>query len=821
MSRAAKTIALLADTLNSEYTQLLATAVSQEADRRGLAVLTFAGGRLGAPVTLESAQNRLFDLVTSRRVDGVISLSATLGHFVGTEGLDEFLARFRNVATCSVGLAVPNVPSLVVDNTSGMAQAVKHLVEYHDRKRIAFIAGPQASPESRQRLEGYRQVLAANHIAFDEALIEHGEFTLPSGRAAMRRLMARNVPFDAVVAANDYMALATIEVLRSAGLRVPDDISVSGFDDVNAAACATPSLTSLRQPLWQLGSQAVKTLVDVWEGTTVPSCTSTPLTLIIRESCGCQHCVPPTESRKRRDSLLEDLLKRHNEQIQMRLKPLVQVPNEALGAWPQRILNAVVEELDSPGSFLPAFDNLLADAHHVGVNLSEFQRVITELRRSLQMLEEQGEGAIPEHLWHQARIQCCDRAVQMLGRRRIEEQQTIALLGRSGERLATSLSIPRLREVLSNEFPALGIQSAAVSLTPSSYSPEELTPLLLLRDGSPLEPPPGNIPACALAPDEVFEATHSNPSPHRVTLPLTFEADFLGVAVLDTQCITSLYSAIRQQMGAAFKGAYLHRQVIEQIAVRERFERERLLEAARLASELQTSLNPINPSVTGLEIAAKLIPAAESGGDYYDVLCNATGAWLGIGDVTGHGLNAGLIMLMMQSMIGSLVHLNPDMSPADVIIAVNRALHQGIRERLKRDDHSTLLLLKYTADGSFTYAGAHEPAIVYRAASDTCELLEPDGFWVGAIPDITPQTRDASFQLKDGDLLVLYTDGLVEPRNAHNEQFGVERLTEHLRRCAKLPVNEVLERLLEAAKEWSYDWTDDVTLMVVRYRPTS
>jgi sigma-B regulation protein RsbU (phosphoserine phosphatase) len=819
-SKPAKTIALLTDTLNSEYTQLLATAVSQEADRRGLAVITFAGGRLGAPVTLEAAQNRVFDLVTSQRVDGVISLSATLGHFVGTEGLGDFLNRFHDIPTCSVGLAIPNVPSLVVDNTSGMAQAVKHLVEYHDRKRIAFIAGPEASPESRQRLAGYRQVLEDNGIPFDEALIEHGEFTMPSGRAAMRRLMARKVPFDAVVAANDYMALATIEVLRSAGLRVPEDISVSGFDDVNAAACATPSLTSLRQPLWQLGGQAVKTLVDVWEGGEVPPCTNTPLTLIVRESCGCQHCVPPTESRKRRDSLLEDLLRRHNEQIQMRLKPLVQVPNEALGAWPQRIMDAVAEELESPGKFLPAFDHLLADAQHVGVNLSEFQRVITELRRSLQMLEEQGEGAIPEHLWHQARIQCCDRAVQMLGRRRIEEQQTIALLGRSGERLATSLSIPRLREVLSNEFPALGIQAAAVSLTYAT-SPEELTPLLLLRDGSPLEPPTDYIPAIDLAPDEVFETTHDNPSPHRVTLPLTFEAEFLGVAVLDTQCITSLYSALRQQMGAAFKGAYLHRQVIEQIAVRERFERERLLEAARLASELQTSLTPVNPAIPGLEIAARLMPAAESGGDYYDVLDTASGAWLGIGDVTGHGLNAGIIMLMLQSMVGSLVHLNPDMPPADVVIAVNRALYQGIRERLKRDDHATLLLLKYTPDGKCVFAGAHEPPIVYRAATDTCEILEPDGFWVGAIPDITPQTRNTSFELKDGDLLVLYTDGLVEPRNAHNEQFGIERLTDHIRRFAKLPVGEVLERLFEAAKEWSNDWTDDVTVMVVRYRPTS
>src|SRR5690606_35940861 len=121
------------------------------------------------------------------------------------------------------------------------------------------------------------------------------EFTLPSGRSAMRRLLERDVEFDAVVAANDYMALATIEVLRSVGRRVPEDVAVCGFDDVTAAACATPSLSSLRQPLWQLGAQAVKILGELWEGRPVAECTSTSLALVVRESCGCQHCVPPTE----------------------------------------------------------------------------------------------------------------------------------------------------------------------------------------------------------------------------------------------------------------------------------------------------------------------------------------------------------------------------------------------------------------------------------------------------------------------------------------------------------------------------------------------
>lgn len=821
MRKPARTIALLADTLNSEYTQLLATAVSREATRQGLGVLMFAGGRLGAPVILEAAQNRLFQLVTSRRVDGVVSLSSTIAHFTGIDGLAELFHHFRPVPVCSVGLAVPGVPSLIVDNALGMSEGVRHLIDHHDRRNIAFIAGPKASPESNQRLQGYRQVLIEHGIEPRAELVEHGEFTLPSGRSAMRRLLERDVEFDAVVAANDYMALATIEVLRSVGRRVPEDVAVCGFDDVTAAACATPSLSSLRQPLWQLGAQAVKILGELWEGRPVAECTSTSLALVVRESCGCQHCVPPTEAARRHDLSLLELLQQQQLQLEARLKPLVQVPNEALGEWPRRVFNALIEELESPGHFLPAFERLLKDAQRVGVNLAEFQRVVTETRRSVQLLEQPDERGIPEHLWHQARIHCSDRAVQMLGRQRIEEQQTIALLGRSSERLATSLGTPKLRDVLAQEFPALGIQTAAVSLASDPSTPDELTPLLLLADGKAVEAPNGNIAAAELGPDAVFEVSDQNPTPHRVVLPLTFEADFLGVAILDTQCITSLYSAIRQQMGAALKGAYLHRQVIEQIAVRERFERERLVEAARLACELQTSLNPVDPTAPGLEISASLLPAAEAGGDYYDVIPLSDGAWLGIGDVTGHGLNAGIIMIMLQSMITSLVHSSAELTPAELVVATNRALHAGIHQRLHRDDHATLLVLRYTIDGKVVYAGAHEPPLVYRAATGECEIIEPHGFWVGAVPDIAQLTRDATFQLEPDDVLVLYTDGLIEPRNAHNEQFGTERLAEQLKKCAKLPPAEIREHLLQAAREWTNDWTDDVTLVVMRYRPPS
>lgn len=816
MIKPAKTIALIADALNYDYAQLLTRAVWREAERRGVAVLTVVGSRLGTGGTFEAAQNHIFELIGARRVDGVVALSAILTSSDGAAGVEALCYKYAPLPVCSVGVAIAGVPSLLVDNARGMAQGVRHLIQHHGRRKIVFIGGPRANSEANDRLDGYKQALTSHGIPIREELIEHGDFLLQSGREAMLKILERTRDFDGLVAANDYMALAAIEVLRGVGLRVPEDIAVCGFDDVNAAACASPSLTSSRQPLWELGTQAVATLVDIWEGRPVQACVSTSLALIVRDSCGCKHHVAPTELASSREGTLLDALCAEQHQLEARLQPLIQVPNDALGAWPRRVFDAVAAELRSPGAFLKDFEGLLVGALGVGVNPSEFQQVITEVRRSVQSLQLADERAVPEHVWHQARIQCCDRSIQMLGRQRIEEQHTVWSLGRSSERFATSLSVSRLRDVLTRELPTLGIQTASISLVSDLRKSDELAPLLLLEDGVAVTPPVQSFHATFLGPDGVFEPTPHNPNPHRIVMLLTFESDFLGVAVLDTLCIPSLYDALRQQMGAALKGALLHRQVIDQIAVRERVERERVLEATRIASELQTKLNPRILDVKGLEISAISLPAAEAGGDYYDVIATEHGAWLGVGDVTGHGLNAGVIMMMMQSMITGIVSHAPWTKPSELIISLNRGLHPAINQRLERDDQATLLMLKYEADGTITYAGAHEAPIVYRAATGECEIIEPDGFWVGAVPDLTPFTRDSSFQLGEGDVLLLYTDGLTEPRDAYNEQFGTERLSDYLKLSALLPVDEIRERLLVAAREWTNDWTDDVTVMVIR-----
>jgi serine phosphatase RsbU (regulator of sigma subunit) len=138
-------------------------------------------------------------------------------------------------------------------------------------------------------------------------------------------------------------------------------------------------------------------------------------------------------------------------------------------------------------------------------------------------------------------------------------------------------------------------------------------------------------------------------------------------------------------------------------------------EAARqeneIASRLQASILPGEVDVEGLAIAAQMLPAEVVGGDYYDIIPVEDGCWLAIGDVAGHGLAAGVIMLMIQSAVQSLVRLSPRASPRDLVCALNGALFENSRKRMKRDEHVTFV---WPATPMQTAAEAHENADLPR-----------------------------------------------------------------------------------------------------------
>jgi DNA-binding LacI/PurR family transcriptional regulator len=147
-----------------------------------------------------------------------------------------------------------------VDNAGGARQAVDHLYG-RGRRRIATIAGPQDMGVGVTRLSGYRDAVAATGAAADESLIAYGDFSEASGTAAMRDLLAAEPSLDAVFAASDPMAFGALRALQEAGKRVPEDVAVVGFDDAPIARQANPPLTTVHQPVEEMGRQMARLLV--------------------------------------------------------------------------------------------------------------------------------------------------------------------------------------------------------------------------------------------------------------------------------------------------------------------------------------------------------------------------------------------------------------------------------------------------------------------------------------------------------------------------------------------------------------------------------
>jgi serine phosphatase RsbU (regulator of sigma subunit) len=304
-----------------------------------------------------------------------------------------------------------------------------------------------------------------------------------------------------------------------------------------------------------------------------------------------------------------------------------------------------------------------------------------------------------------------------------------------------------------------------------------------------------------------------------VVEPLFFENRQLGYAVFELGPKRRVvYELLRELISAALRGAELVRRVAEEAAHREKAQKERLERELEIATQIQTSILPRDLRVENLEIAAVMRPATEVGGDYYDVLPGAGGCWLGIGDVAGHGLRSGLVMMMMQSIVAALGRDDFDAAPRQLVQVVNAVLYDNVRNRMGHDEHATLTLIRYFADGRLVFAGAHEDLLILRAATGKCERIASLGTWVGATRDISDATEDQRARLEDGDLLVLFTDGVIEASNSAGERYGIDRLCAELEAAGVGSVSQIRDRLLASVQSFLAVQDDDIALLVARHR---
>jgi DNA-binding LacI/PurR family transcriptional regulator len=223
------------------------------------------------------------DMFTQRWVDGLVMAQIN----VSAQEASQIVRRGLPIAMVQQALG-EDIPTVVADNYGGACALVEHLLLVHRYRRLAYIAGNDDTPDNAERLRGLRDVLARHRLGeLPAERIVYGNYWPGSGYRPMLQLLELAERPDAVFAANDQMANDALRALREHGLSVPDTIAVVGFDDVPLADYATPPLTTVHQPIYELGFEAAKAVLDAIEGKPAPTRKVLETTLAIRRSCGC------------------------------------------------------------------------------------------------------------------------------------------------------------------------------------------------------------------------------------------------------------------------------------------------------------------------------------------------------------------------------------------------------------------------------------------------------------------------------------------------------------------------------------------------------
>ena len=270
-----ETLALVFPDISGPFYSTVIRGVEQQAGRHGHNVLIYGThGKEGSGRYLRTLSSKVDGLIIMARSvdeDSLLSLERQDVPFV-------LLGHSNGQLQCS---------TIAVDNELGAYKAASHLLG-HGHQRIGIITGPENSPDNKGRLQGYKKALLDAGISLQQNMVVPGNFRYEEGQIAIQRLLEGNSPPTAVLAANDEMAMGAMDAAQHRNLRVPEDLAVIGFDDIQMSALIRPSLTTVRQPMQLLGEAAVTLLFDRLQSSNgQPRHEMLDTELVIRQSCGC------------------------------------------------------------------------------------------------------------------------------------------------------------------------------------------------------------------------------------------------------------------------------------------------------------------------------------------------------------------------------------------------------------------------------------------------------------------------------------------------------------------------------------------------------
>ncbi|NLW26625.1 substrate-binding domain-containing protein [Acetivibrio saccincola] len=287
-----KTIGVMLTGINGSYLTDFWLMMKKASEKHNCNLFVYDGRALKHSKDTDGKHSIIYNFVNKNRIDGLVIFSSTIANFIDDLEFDLFLKRFEGIPLVSVGRKVPDAISILVDSKEGMKEQIRHLINHHGYRKIAFVKGPETNLEALERYEAYLEVLEENNIKKDPDIIFQGDFIFHTGYEIMKNIIIKNTEYDAIVFSNDDMALGAASAIVDLSQKYNFDTAkkgiMCGFDDSINLKFTKPYITTVRQPFEEICNLSLKALLDKIDGKGKEKVYIVPSVLVIRESCGCK-----------------------------------------------------------------------------------------------------------------------------------------------------------------------------------------------------------------------------------------------------------------------------------------------------------------------------------------------------------------------------------------------------------------------------------------------------------------------------------------------------------------------------------------------------
>jgi len=411
----------------------------------------------------------------------------------------------------------------------------------------------------------------------------------------------------------------------------------------------------------------------------------------------------------------------------------------------------------------------------------------------------------------------------------IDEQYMINTILNTSQQIVTTVEINDLKEVIYNICPKLNVDACYIFKIENNTDLSNIKKLIIydkkLKKTVKDNELDNNI---SFIPDAVFVKEEVN---NIIMMPLYFKERSLGYVVFRMGTYEGqIYTMMKNQISTALQQLFNIMELKESEVKREELYNEleqkndqlnkalnALWNEIDVAKNIQISFLPSNNNIPGYEVKTYMKAASEIGGDFFDFIKGHDDKyWLTIGDVSGHGVTAGLIMMMLQMCNLNNITMKPDIMPDELIILANKTINYNLKNRLKLDQFVTSCFLKFDKKGFFNFAGAHEKILIYRAGSKNVDEIKTTGMWLAVVDDISNFITLNSFTLEKDDVALFYTDGVTEITNELKELYGLERLEAVLLKNGSLDTDAIMKNIINDINVFKNVQNDDITLVILK-----